>query len=123
MQEVLVKACKDFKLTYGTQLKVTISRYYTPSGRCIQALDYGKRDKDGNAIRNTKYNQFKTRNGRIAEDGGGVLPDVELASLQSNELIKALEDNNLIFDFATNYFYKNSGFCSIIYTNGYDYNF
>ena len=99
---------RPLKLTYGTQLKVTISRYYTPSGRCIQALDYGNRDKDGNAIRNTNYNQFKTRNGRVVEDGGGVLPDVELASLQSNELIKALEDNNVIFDFATNYFYNNT---------------
>ncbi len=99
---------RPLKLTYGTQLKVTISRYYTPSGRCIQALDYWNRDDEGNAIRNTKFNQFKTRNGRIVEDGGGVKPDIEIASLQTNDLIDALDDNRVIFDFATEFFYKNT---------------
>jgi carboxyl-terminal processing protease len=67
-------------LTYGTQVKVTISRYYTPSGRCIQALDYSHKDKDGKAIRTdaANYNNFKTKNGRAVQDGGGVLPDVQL---------------------------------------------
>ena len=98
---------RPLKLTYGTQLKVTISRYYTPSGRCIQALDYWNRDDEGNAVRNTTFNQFKTRNGRIVEDGGGVVPDVEIASIQTNTLIDALEDNQVIFDFATNFFHNN----------------
>lgn len=98
---------RPLKLTYGTQLKVTISRYYTPSGRCIQSLDYWNRDQEGNAIRNTSFNQFKTRNGRLVEDGGGVLPDIQVASLKSNELIKALDDNNVIFDFVTDYYYQN----------------
>ncbi|UOY08874.1 S41 family peptidase [Muricauda sp. SCSIO 64092] len=98
---------RPLKLTYGTQLKVTISRYYTPSGRCIQSLDYWNRDEEGNAVRNTKFNQFKTRNGRIVEDGGGVMPDVEIASLKTNDLIKALDRNRVIFDFATDFFYKN----------------
>jgi len=99
---------RPLKLTYGTQLKVTISRYYTPSGRCIQSLDYWNRDEDGNAVRNTKFNQFKTRNGRTVEDGGGVMPDIEIASLRTNDLIDALDDNRIIFDFATEHFYKNN---------------
>lgn len=99
---------RPLKLTYGTQLKVTISRYYTPSGRCIQALDYWNRDEEGNAVRNTKFNQFKTRNGRLVEDGGGVMPDVEIASLRTNDLIDALDNNRVIFDYATDFFYKNT---------------
>lgn len=98
---------RPLKLTYGTQLKVTISRYYTPSGRCIQSLDYWNRDDEGNAVRNTKFNQFKTRNGRVVEDGGGVFPDVEIASLKTNQLIDALDRNRVLFDFATDFYYKN----------------
>ncbi|MEZ4809803.1 MAG: S41 family peptidase [Allomuricauda sp.] len=96
---------RPLKLTYGTQLKVTISRYYTPSGRCIQSLDYWNRDAEGNAVRNTDFHEFTTRNGRKVWDGGGVKPDVEIASLKSNTLIDALGDNNIIFDFATDYYY------------------
>lgn len=98
---------RPLKLTYGTQLKVTISRYYTPSGRCIQSLDYWNRDEDGNAVRNTKFNQFKTKNGRVVEDGGGVMPDVTIPSLRTNDLIDALDKNRVIFDFATEFVYKN----------------
>ena len=98
---------RPLKLTYGTQLKVTISRYFTPSGRCIQSLDYWNRDKEGNAVRNTDFKQFKTRNGRVVEDGGGVMPDVEIASSKSNALTSALVNNHVIFDFATEFFYKN----------------
>ncbi len=98
---------RPLKLTYGTQLKVTISRYYTPSGRCIQALDYWNRDAEGNAVRNSKFNQFKTRNGRTVEDGGGVRPDVEIASLQTNALIDALDENQVVFDFATDFYHSN----------------
>ena len=98
---------RPLKLTYGTQLKVTISRYFTPSGRCIQALDYWNRDEDGNAVRNTQFNSFKTRNGRMVEDGGGVMPDIEITLLKTNDLIDALEENHIIFDFATEYFHSN----------------
>ncbi len=99
---------RPMKLTYGTQLKVTISRYYTPSGRCIQSLDYWNRDEDGNAIRNTKFNEFKTRNGRKVQDGGGVLPDIVIDELNTNSLTRALLKNNVIFDYATDYYYKNT---------------
>jgi len=99
---------RPMKLTYGTQLKVTISRYFTPSGRCIQSLDYWNRDELGNAIRNTAFNNFKTRNGREVQDGGGIMPDVEIMSLRSNELTRSLSDNHVVFDFATEYYYENS---------------
>ncbi len=96
-------------LTYGTQLKVTISRYYTPSGRCIQALDYWNRDEQGNAVRTKQenYNEFKTKNGRSVFDGGGVSPDVEIALAKPSTITKAIIKDNLIFNFATEYYYKN----------------
>lgn len=97
---------RPLKLTYGTQLKVTISRYYTASGRCIQALDYWHRDDNGNAVRNTQFNDFTTRNGRKVQDGGGVLPDVQIAALKSNSLTKSLTQNHILFDYATAYYYK-----------------
>ncbi|RKR14828.1 carboxyl-terminal processing protease [Maribacter vaceletii] len=98
---------RPMKLTYGTQLKVTISRYYTASGRCIQALDYWNRDDSGNAVRNTEFNDFKTRNGRKVQDGGGVLPDIEIEAAKTNDLTKALLASHTIFDYATEYSYKN----------------
>jgi carboxyl-terminal processing protease len=98
---------RPLKLTYGTQLKVTISRYYTSSGRCIQSLDYWNRDENGKAVRNTRFNEFKTRNGRKVQDGGGVLPDIVIDELNTNSLTKALVQNNVIFDYATDYHYKN----------------
>ncbi|NER14229.1 PDZ domain-containing protein [Leptobacterium flavescens] len=101
---------RPLKLTYGTQLKVTISRYYTPSGRCIQALDYWNRDENGNAVRTeaSNFNAFKTRNGRTVYDGGGVFPDVEIASLKESKLTKSLLENNVVFDYATKYYYDNT---------------
>ena len=101
----LVQRAKD--LTYGTQLKVTISRYYTPSGRCIQALDYRNRDEDGNAhrISTDEYNEFTTRNGRKVYDGGGILPDIALETSEYSSVTNALLLENAIFDYATQYYY------------------
>lgn len=96
------------ELAYGTQLKITISRYFTPSGRCIQALDYRRRNEDGKALR-TKvedYNEFKTRNGRTVYDGGGVLPDVILETSQFSDITNSLLLQDAIFDFATEYYYS-----------------
>lgn len=98
------------ELAYGTQLKITISRYYTPSGRCIQALDYRKRDEVGRAIR-TKvedYNEFTTKNGRKVYDGGGILPDVKLKTSEYSKITQALLQQDAIFDFATNYYYTHN---------------
>ncbi len=98
---------RPLKLTYGTQLKVTISRYYTASGRCFQSLDYWNRDEDGKAVKNSKFTDFKTRNGRKVQDGGGVLPDIEISALRTNAMTQGLLDSNVIFDFATQYYYQN----------------
>lgn len=102
----LVQRPKD--LTYGTQLKVTISRYYTPSGRCIQALDYRTRDEDGNAqrIASKDYNEFKTRNGRKVYDGGGIAPDIAMETSEFSDITNAILQENAIFDYATQYYYS-----------------
>jgi carboxyl-terminal processing protease len=96
-------------LTFGTQLKVTISRYYTPSGRCIQALDYTRKDTNGKAIKTEEknYNAFKTRKGRTVYDGGGIQPDVELEEAKSSPITDALIKNDGIFNYVTSYYYKN----------------
>jgi len=96
------------KLTYGTQLKVTISRYYTPSGRCIQALDYWNRDENGDPIRKDakEYNSFKTKGGRTVYDGGGILPDIEVETAEFSPVTTALLKDNAIFDYATKYYYS-----------------
>jgi len=96
-------------LTYGTQLKVTISRYYTPSGRCIQALDYAHKDKNGVATKTEakNYNAFKTRKGRTVYDGGGIQPDIELDETKTSPITEALLKNDGIFNYATAYYYKN----------------
>jgi len=98
------------QLTYGTQLKITISRYYTPSGRCIQALDYWNRDDSGRAVRVKKenYNEFKTKNGRKVFDGGGVLPDEIMEISKNSAITNALINDDFVFNFATNYYYNHN---------------
>jgi carboxyl-terminal processing protease len=98
------------KLTYGTQLKVTISRYYTPSGRCIQALDYWNRDENGDPVRKDakEYNSFKTKAGRMVYDGGGILPDIELETSKFSPVTTALLKDSAIFDYATEYYYSHN---------------
>ena len=97
------------ELTYGTQVKITISRYYTPSGRCIQALDYWHRNEKGEAVRvkQENYNEFKTKNGRKVFDGGGVFPDASFAASKNSSITNAIVNNDLIFNYATAYYYKN----------------
>ena len=100
---------RPIDMSFGTQVKVTISRYYTPSGRCIQALDYTRKDKNGVATRTEEknYNAFKTRKGRTVYDGGGIQPDIELAETQVSAVANAVVRNEAIFDYATTYYYKN----------------
>nr|WP_298991311.1 S41 family peptidase [uncultured Polaribacter sp.] len=98
------------ELTYGTQLKLTISKYYTPSGRCIQELDYTNRDlKTGKVPKFSDkiINKFKTQNGRIVYDGGGILPDVKTNSSDKTDLTKELFQSKAIFNFATDYYHNN----------------
>ena len=98
------------ELTYGSQLKVTISKYYTPSGRCIQELDYANRDsKTGKVPKfsDSGINQFKTKNGRIVFDGGGVTPDVKMETSKKTDATKKLLRSQAIFNFVTDYIAKN----------------
>lgn len=103
---------RPMELVYGTQLKITISRYYTPAGRCIQALDYWHKDKEGKPVRtaSTNYNAFKTKNNRTVYDGGGILPDVVLDEEKHDEIVDLLIKNDGFFDFVTQYYYKNPNF-------------
>ncbi|WP_099098822.1 S41 family peptidase [Tenacibaculum agarivorans] len=98
-----------FDLTYGTQMKATISKYYTPSGRCIQELDYANRDwKTGKVPKfsDGPINTFKTENGRTVYDGGGVTPDVAIKLSKKTEETKKLLASKAIFNFATEYVRK-----------------
>ena len=101
---------KPTKLPYGSQLKVTISRYYTPSGRCIQALNYRNRKEDGSAIRvkENEYKAFKTKNGRTVYDGGGINPDIVIGSEFSNKYIESVLNSSMVFDYSNHYYHNNT---------------
>ncbi|MEL6252078.1 MAG: S41 family peptidase [Bacteroidota bacterium] len=96
-------------LSYNTQLKVTTAKYYTPSGRCIQAINYAERREDGSVARipDSLKNEFKTRNGRKVYDGGGIEPDIKVELENSILIVNALNRDGLIFEFATDYVRKN----------------
>jgi len=102
----LVQTTRD--LTYNTKMKITTAKYYIPSGRCIQALDYTHRNPDGSVGRvpDSLKTAFKTKNGRTVYDGGGVDPDIktevpQMASVTANLLLKSV-----IFDYATKYYFE-----------------
>ena len=97
------------KLSYNSQLKLTVAKYYIPSGRCIQALDYSNRNKDGSVgkVPDSLMTAFKTKNGRIVFDGGGIKPDVEVEEEEVSNLIFSLVRERLIFDYATLYRHRN----------------
>jgi carboxyl-terminal processing protease len=92
-------------LSYNAQLKVTVAKYYTPSGRCIQALDYSHRHEDGSVAKvpDSLISAFKTKNGRIVYDGGGIDPDVDIEAVKYSSILASLVTKNLIFDYATKY--------------------
>jgi carboxyl-terminal processing protease len=92
-------------LSYGAQLKVTVAKYYTPSGRCIQALDYSHRSEDGSVERvpDSLISAFKTKNGRIVYDGGGITPDYTVPVRKLSNVLAGLVTKNHIFNFATRY--------------------
>ena len=96
-------------LSYNTQLKLTVAKYYIPSGRCIQALDYTHRNEDGSVdhVSDSLITAFKTRNGRIVYDGAGILPDVQTEPQTLSDITFALVTKNFVFDYATMYLIKN----------------
>jgi carboxyl-terminal processing protease len=103
----LVQRVVDLK--YGSKLKLTISRYYTPSGRCVQRLDYSNR-KEGETAKEVEEEQvtyFQTKNGRKVRDARGVDPDIEVKEPPFSRLTTILYAEKLIFDFATEFAHKN----------------
>ena len=99
----LVQQTKD--LIYNSKLKVTVAKYYIPSGRCIQKLDYAHRDSTGKAteVEERAITAFKTRNGRPVYDGRGILPDVEVMEPELAKVVGGLYQEDLFFDFANAY--------------------
>jgi len=93
-------------LSYNTQLKVTTAKYYIPSGRCIQALDFSHPNEDGSVgiIPDSLVSEFKTRKGRTVKDGGGITPDIEIIPDPLSQVSTELYLRYLIFDFATQYY-------------------
>ena len=92
-------------LAYNSKLKVTTAKYYIPSGRCIQALDFSNRNEDGSVgvIPDSLISEFTTKNGRKVYDGGGILPDIETKSVNLSQFSISLYTQNIIFDYATLY--------------------
>ncbi|MCK5820803.1 MAG: S41 family peptidase [Bacteroidales bacterium] len=90
-------------LSYNSKLKITTAKYYIPSGRCIQALDYSHRRDDGSVgkIPDSLITEFKTKNGRVVYDGGGILPDFTLETRTLSMLTTAMLYQDKFFDFAT----------------------
>lgn len=92
-------------LPYNGQLKVTTAKYYTPSGRCVQAIDYATRSKDGTAahIPDSLTHEFKTAGGRIVRDGGGITPDIEVENQKYSRLAYSLVLNGIVEQYALDY--------------------
>ncbi|HKI89530.1 MAG TPA: S41 family peptidase [Draconibacterium sp.] len=99
----LVQTTRD--LSYNTKLKVTTAKYYIPSGRCIQALDYSHRNEDGSVghVPDSLISEFTTKKGRKVFDGGGIIPDIKVDNEQLSNLSIALLTKFLVFDFATKF--------------------
>ncbi|SOE22449.1 C-terminal processing peptidase-3. Serine peptidase. MEROPS family S41A [Spirosomataceae bacterium TFI 002] len=95
-------------LSYNTQLKVTTAKYYIPSGRCIQAIDYSHRNPDGSVgkLPDSLRSTFYTSNKRLVLDGGGVDPDIYVKPKELSDFTKQLVSSKLIFDYATKYYFE-----------------
>lgn len=98
-------------LSYNSQVKVTTAKYYIPSGRCIQAIDYSDRDEEGNArtVPDSLRKEFKTKSGRIVLDGAGIEPDEEVDAKVYAPITYSLVARSLIFEYANEFYLKNDG--------------
>ncbi len=96
-------------LTYNTRTKVTVAKYYIPSGRCIQAIDYSHKDEDGHftKIPDSLISEFQTKNGRLVYDGGGIEPDIHIDPIRFSNIAYSVFRKHLIFDFATSFYWSN----------------
>nr|MBI1228619.1 PDZ domain-containing protein [Cytophagales bacterium] len=96
-------------LSYNSQVKLTTAKYYIPSGRCIQAIDYSHKDEDGNGfyVPDSLRNEFKTKNGRIVLDGGGIEPDEEVESPIYAPITYSLVTRSLVFEYVNKFALEN----------------
>jgi carboxyl-terminal processing protease len=94
-----------FEIGYNSRVKVTISKYYIPSGRCIQGVEYANGDPVN--IPDDKRSKFKTKNGRVVLDGGGVTPDQKMVKPELSNLMKAFKDQKTIFIYVNEFMKKN----------------
>ncbi len=96
------------KTEYNTRIKITTQKYYIPSGRCIQAIDYSHRNPDGSIgnVPDSLISEFKTLNGRKVYDGGGIEPDIRISEKALSKFTEELLRNFEIFDFSTKYYYE-----------------
>ncbi|HYG39475.1 MAG TPA: S41 family peptidase [Cytophagales bacterium] len=101
-------------LSFNSHLKITTQKYYIPSGRCIQAIDYSHRNEDGSIgkIPDSLRVAFKTKNGRVVYDGGGITPDIELEKRNFAPITLSLISKGLLFDYATKYSFQNKKIAS-----------
>ncbi len=96
-----------FNTGYNTQMKITIAKYYIPSGRCIQAIDYSKH-KNFKNIPDSLLTPFKTKNGRIVYESKGIIPDIMIKKEKISDFINKLKQNNLLFLFSIEFYYKHN---------------
>ena len=94
------------KVQYGAQVKITIAKYYTPSGRCIQAINYAERAEDGSVARipDSLRTEFKTKNNRSVFDGGGISPDIAVSDENASDILISLVQAGHIFTYAIEYY-------------------
>lgn len=104
----LVQQTKD--LVYNAKVKITVAKYYIPSGRCVQALDYSNKDEEGRVekVPDSLITAFKTKGGRVVYDGAGVMPDIKLEEQQPSDILAALLTKYHIFNYATQYAAKHN---------------
>jgi len=102
----LVQAIRP--LNYNAKLKITTAKYYIPSGRCVQAIDYSHRNEDGSvgAIPDSLIKEFKTKNGRSVFDGGGITPDEKIETVGYSRMAIELVSRDLIWEYAVRYFIR-----------------
>lgn len=108
----LVQATRP--LTYNSQLKITTAKYYIPSGRCIQAINYSDRNEDGSVgvMPDSLKSEFMTQNGRKVFDGGGVDPDLEVEPIMPAPITFSLSTKGLLFEYALMYHYSHENIVS-----------
>ena len=97
-------------LPYNSQMKITTAKYYTPSGRCVQAIDYSNRNEDGSVghIPDSLIKEFRTVSGRVVKDGGGITPDIEIKAPSYSRLVYSLVLGGVIDDYVINYARRNA---------------